>query len=164
MLSIQHSDLTNLLLPSFSGTTDNFGKEIVGPFPLSFDRINEGQPFSTNFLLSRLPLELVWHVVKLVNDEDLGSLALVNRDCRQLARSRQFATIKLDYSDSAIGILGVLVNECKERSENNSKTRPPSIGACIRSITVAADHRWITRRHKIELSEEFLALETGICT
>jgi hypothetical protein len=97
MLSIQHSDLTNLLLPSFSGTTDNFGKEIVRPFPLSFDRINEGQPFSTNFLLSRLPLELVWHVIKLVNDGDLGSLALVDRDCRQLARSHQFATIKLDY-------------------------------------------------------------------
>lgn len=161
MLSSQHSNLLDLMMPSFSGTKDDFGKEIVEPFPLLFDRINEGQPFSTNFL-SRLPLELVWNVIKLIDDEDLGCLALIDRDCRQLARSRQFATIRLDYSDRAIGILGVLVNECKQRSENDGKTRTPSIGACIREIAVAADPSWITSRHKIELSEEFLTLETGV--
>jgi hypothetical protein len=153
----------DLMLPYFSGTKDDFGKKVTQPFPLSFDRINEGQPFSTNFL-SRLPLELVWHIVKLVDNEDLGSLALVNRDCRQLARSRQFATIKLDYSDSAIGILGILVNECEERSKNAGRTRVPSIGACVREINFATDPRWITNRHQIELSEEFRNLETGIRT
>ena len=162
MLSSRHSNLLDVMMSSFSATKDDFGKEFVEPFPLSFDRINEGQPFSTNFILSRLPLELVWHVVKLVDDEDLGRLALVNHDCRQLARSRQFATIRLDYSDRSIGLLGVLVTECKQRSENHGKTRTPSIGACIREITVVADPGWITSRHKIELSEEFLALETGV--
>ncbi|EUC27068.1 hypothetical protein COCCADRAFT_61867, partial [Bipolaris zeicola 26-R-13] len=151
-----------LMMPSFSGTKDDFGKEIMEPFPLLFDRINEGQPFSSNFLISRLPIELVWHVIKLIDNEDLGRLALVNRDCRQLARSRQFATIRLDYSDKSMGILSVLVNECKQRSEYHGKTREPSIGACIRKIIVAADPRWITSRHEIELSDEFYALESDI--
>ncbi|XP_014550185.1 hypothetical protein COCVIDRAFT_116205, partial [Bipolaris victoriae FI3] len=151
-----------LMMPFFSGTKDDFSKETVEPFPLSFDRINEGQRFSSSFLLSRLPVELVWHVIKLVDDEDLGRLALVNRDCRQLARSRQFATIRLDYSDRSIGILGVLINECKHRSEYHGKTSALSIGACIWEIVVLADPRRITSRHKVELSDKFHALESDI--
>ncbi|RYN63538.1 hypothetical protein AA0117_g12684 [Alternaria alternata] len=139
--------------------TNDFGKETVEPDLLWFDRINEGQPLSSGFPSSRLPLELVWRVVKLVDDEDLGCLALVNRDCRQLARSRQFTTIMLDYSDRSIGILGVLVDECKQRIENHGKARTPSIGACIRKMIVAAEPRWITSRHKVELSDEFHATE-----
>ncbi|KAF2266122.1 hypothetical protein CC78DRAFT_615428 [Lojkania enalia] len=162
MLSPQHRDLMDLMTPTFSGMKNNFGKEIEDLIPLSFDRINEGQPFSSSFLLSRLPIELVWHIIKLVPQEDLGNLALVNRDCRQLARSRQFASIKLDYSDSAIGILGVLVKEHEERSESYGKTKLPSIGACIRKITVATNPRWITYRHKVEISEEFTQLEVGV--
>lgn len=162
MLSSQHSNLFDLMMPSFSGTKDDFGKEIVEQFPLSFDRINEGQPFSSSFLLSRLPLELVWYVIKLVDDEYLGRFALVNRDCRQLARSRQFATIRLDYSDRSMGILSVLVNECKQRSEYDGKTSAPSIGACIRKIIVAVDPRWIASRHNIQASDEFYALDSGI--
>lgn len=162
MLSSQHSNLMGLMMPTFSGTKDDFGKEVEDPIPLSFDRINEGQPFSSDFLLSRFPIELVWHVIKLVPRGDLGNLALVNRDCRQLARSCQFATFKLDYSDSTIGILGVLIKEHEERSENCGKTTFPSIGACIRKITVATNPAWITYRHEIELSEEYTALDVSV--
>ena len=162
MPSSQHSDLMGLMMPILSGTKDDFGKEIEDPIPLSFDRINEGRPFSSDFLLSRLPIELVWHIIQLVPQEDLRNLALVNRDCRQLARSRQFANVRFDYSDSAIGILGVLLKEHEERSENHGKTRLPSIGACIRKITVATNPGWITYRHEIELSEDFTQLDAGV--
>ncbi|KAF9733855.1 hypothetical protein PMIN01_08198 [Paraphaeosphaeria minitans] len=162
MLSSQHSDLMRLMLPTFSGTKDDFGKEIQDLCPLSFDRINEGRPFSSDFLLSRLPIEITWHIVKQVAKEDLGNLALVNRDCRQLARSRQFATIELDYSDRAISILDTLIKEYEERFENKDKTTAPSIGACIRKITVATKPEWITQHHKVESSEEFLALDAGV--
>lgn len=151
-----------LMIPTFSGTQDNFGKEIQEPCPLLFDRINEGQPFSSDFLLSSLPIELTWHIVKQVAEEDLGNLALANRDCRQLARSRQFAVIELDYSDRAVGILDVLVKEYEERSKNQGKTVAPFMGACIRKITVATNPGWITHRHKVDLLEEFLALDTDV--
>jgi hypothetical protein len=161
-MSSQHGDLTGLLMPTFKGLNDNFGREVEAPIPLAFDRINEGQPFTSNFLLSRLPIELVWYIIRLVPQGDLSSLALVNRDCRQLARSRQFASVKLDYSDAAIGILDVLVKEHNERSKNSGKTELPSIGACIRNITVATNPGWITYRHKVELSNEFVELEKSV--
>lgn len=162
MLSSQHSDLIRLMGPTFSGTKDDFGKEIQDMCPLSFDRINEGQPFSSDFLLSRLPIELTWHVVKQIAKEDLKILALVNRDCRQLARSRQFAVIELDYSERAISILDALVKEHEERSKNKGKTIAPSIGACVRKIAVATKPGWITQHHKVEISEEFLALDASV--
>jgi hypothetical protein len=162
MPSSQRSDMMDLMMPPFSRTKDDFGKEDQEPCPLSFDRINEGQPFSSDFLLSRLPIELTWHIVKQVAKEDLRNLALVNRDCRQLARSRQFAMIGLDYSDQAISILDFLVGEYEERSKNQGKTMAPSIGACIRKITVATNPRWITHRHKVEPSEWFFALDASV--
>jgi hypothetical protein len=161
-MSSQHGDLKGLLMPTFKGLNDNFGREVEAPIPLAYDRINEGQPFTSNFLLSRLPIELVWYIIRLVPQGDLSSLALVNRDCRQLARSRQFACVKLDYSDAAIGILDVLVKEHNERSKNSGKTELPSIGACIRYITVATNPGWITYRHKVELSNEFVELEKSV--
>ncbi|KAK7177344.1 hypothetical protein PSPO01_16608 [Paraphaeosphaeria sporulosa] len=162
MLSSQHSDLMRLMIPTFSGTKDDYGKEVPETCPLSFDRINEGQPFSSTFLLSRLPIELTWNIVKHIAKEDLRNLALVNCDCRQLARSRQFATIELDYSDRALGILDVLIREYEGRLKNNGKTMTPSLGACVREITVATKPEWITQRHKVESSEDFLALDAGV--
>ena len=158
----QRSDLMLLMPPTFSGTKDDFGKGIHDLCPLSFDRINEGQPFSSDFLLSRLPIELTWHIVKQVAKEDLRNLALVNRDCRQLARSRQFATVELDDSDRAISTLDTLVKEYEERLEKKDKTMAPSIGACIRKITIATKPKWITQHHNVESSEEFLALDAGV--
>lgn len=135
MSTSQHSDLMGLMLPYFSGTKDDFERGIAQLPPMLFDRINEGQPFSADFFLSRLPFELVWNIIKLVDGEDLGALAVVNRDCLQLARSRQFTTITLDHSDSAVGILDILADECEQRSKNASRTRTPSVGhASARSM------------------------------
>lgn len=75
-------DLLALLMPTIIGHKDEFGKEETCPLPLTFDRINEGRPFSRNFILARLPIELVWETIQLVPKADLDNLALVNRDCR----------------------------------------------------------------------------------
>jgi cytosine/adenosine deaminase-related metal-dependent hydrolase len=37
--------------------------------------------------------------------------------CGQLARSRQFDMVVLDYSNGYIGTAGYLVNECKQQSK-----------------------------------------------
>ena len=131
-----------LMHPTFSGTKDDFGKEIHDLCPLSFDRINEGQPFSSDFLLSRLPIELTWHIVKQVAKEDLRNLALVNRDCRQLARSRQFATVELDDSDRAISTLDTLVKEYEERLKKKRQNH----GTIHRGMYPENHHR-----HKTEM-------------
>ena len=38
------SSIFHLLLPMSSGVKDNYGKEVVPPKALSFDRVNKGQP------------------------------------------------------------------------------------------------------------------------
>ncbi len=106
--------------------------------PLAFDRINEGRPFNSgNFIFARLPVEITWQILKFVAQTDLARLALVNKDCRQLARSRQFSTITLDHSESSLGILNLLLQEAKERHLNQGKTRIPSLGACVRHIIMS---------------------------
>lgn len=155
----RHDDLLGLFVPVFTGNVDKFSKESPLPKSLAFDRINEGRPFSSSFFLSNLPIEIVWHVVELMSKKDLHSLALVNRDCRQLARSRQFSHVIFDYSASALEMLGVLLQELLERSRNDGKTRLPSIGACIRKITVATQAEWITQRHNVALDDDFINLE-----
>ncbi|KAF2177114.1 hypothetical protein K469DRAFT_720974 [Zopfia rhizophila CBS 207.26] len=154
-MSFRHRDILELFMGTLSGDRDEFGRGIVPPTPLAFDRISEGQPLSSDFLLSRLPIELIWQIIQLVPKADLANLALVNRNCRQLARSRQFSSVTLDYSYSATGILGILVKEHLERSLNHGKTISPSLGACVRSINVATQPGWIKFRHGVDLSEEF---------
>ncbi|KAL2012916.1 hypothetical protein VTN00DRAFT_441 [Thermoascus crustaceus] len=86
-----------LLMPIHGGDKDEYGKDVV-PLPLSFDKVNEGRPPSSRSLLFQLPMELLREILQRVPADSLASLALVNRDCRQLARSRQFAS-RLDWED-----------------------------------------------------------------
>lgn len=92
----------------------------------------------------------------------MASLALVNRDCRQLARSRQFASIQLDYSDSSFALITALTAAGKERSENKGFSVSPSLGACTRRITVATHPGWVSHQHRITLDEDFAALEEAV--
>lgn len=148
----------------FSGNKDDYGKEDVPPLPLSFDRVLEGRsPHSTAPLLN-LPFEILGVILHHVETASLASLALVSRDCRQLARSRQFASIQLDYSDSSFALITALAAERNERSENKGFTVSPSLGACIRRITVATHPGWVSHRHKIALDEDFAALEEAVQT
>ncbi|KAL9066235.1 MAG: hypothetical protein Q9161_007692 [Pseudevernia consocians] len=148
----------DLMMPMYSGGKDDFGKELVPPLPLFFDRVSEGRkPVSETKLLG-IPLEVLALVVQKIPEESLASLALVNSDCRQLARSRQFASLHFDYSDNTLAIINKLQEEGIERSNHDGVTGKPALGPCIRRLTVATHPGWVTYRHDVELSETFNAL------
>jgi hypothetical protein len=130
-----------LIMPKFTPGPDKYGKEIVPPLPLSFDRVMEGRPPSTPAPLFGLPDEIISIIVQNVDHESLKSLALVNSDCRQWARSVQFSSICLDYSPSSMGVLQLLLKEVEERVSDTKTgmTLRPAMGACIRRITVATN-------------------------
>jgi hypothetical protein len=146
-------EILDLLVPIFSGTDDDYGKEVVPPLPLTFDRVNEGRPPSSNALLFKLPMELLANILQYIPREDLASLAFVNRYCRQLARSRQFFSICLDYSDTSFQLLAHLGKESADRLANHGHTSLPSLGACIRRLTVATSFAWVGSRHGLGMED-----------
>lgn len=149
--------LMGLMMPVFSGTQDEYGKEVVPPRSLLFDRVSEGkEPVSRSKLL-RLPLEVLALVVQKIAEESLASFALVNSDCRQLARSRQFTSLHFDYSDRTLAIINKLQEEVAERSNHGGFTGRPALGPCVRRLTVATHSGWVNYRHDIE-GESFDAL------
>lgn len=153
-------DVLGLLLPTFSGSRDEFGQEYVPP--LSFDRVNEGRPSASTSPLFRIPLEILNLINLHVPSSSLASFALVNRDCRQLARSRQFTSVRFDYSDASLDLLKLLEMEVRERAAHNGATRNPSLGVCIRRITVATDPGWVSHRHQISVGQRFANLNVDV--
>lgn len=151
-------DILDLMMPMFSGVKDEFGKEFVPPLPLLFDRVSEGRKPISGARLWTIPLEILALVVQMVPEESLASFALVNSDCRQLARSRQFASLHFDYSDQTLAVIKKLQRERTERFNNEGLTKKPALGPCIRRLTVATHPGWVNYRHNIELSESFNAL------
>jgi F-box domain len=149
-------------MPTFTGNTDQYGKDVVPPLPVSFDRSMEGRSPSTAAPLFKLPYEILSMILQFVDHPSLSSLALVNSDCRQMARSAQFHSVCFNYSPQSWQLLQLLSNESKERSSNNGRTSSPAIGACIRRITVATQPLYIGQIHQIELSEEFTNLDEDI--
>lgn len=122
---------------------DTYGrKSIVPPLPLSFDRVNEGRFPQSNSLLFKLPFEVLGQILQHVEPASLASLALVNRDCRQLARSRQFASTPLeDACESSFDLMELLRAEGGERDASGT-TLSPSLGVCIRRIKISEGRTW----------------------
>ncbi|MCJ1236182.1 hypothetical protein MMC14_004159 [Varicellaria rhodocarpa] len=118
-----------------------YRKEVVFRRPLSFDRVNEGRPSQSSAQNFQLPVEILGEILHHIPSASLASLALVNRDCRQLARSRQFASVLLDYSYYSLDLVDLLYSEHEERLANNGSTLLPSLGSCIRAVTVATNSR-----------------------
>ncbi|EDN93200.1 predicted protein [Sclerotinia sclerotiorum 1980 UF-70] len=76
-------------------------------------------------------------VLDSLESKDLASFALLNRECRQLARSRQFCAVSIDISPRSWGIVKILCHERLEREKsNNGVVSFPTLGACIRGISV----------------------------
>ena len=121
--------------------------------------MNESRSPRSDSLLFKLPVEILEGILQHVDSSSLASLAFVNRDFRQWARSRQFASIHWDYGPATIGMLRHLRREMNEREANRGITLSPSLGACIRRITVATLPRCVTNRHRISLDEAFLELD-----
>lgn len=147
-------DILNVLMGMFSGHKDDYGSAIVPPLPLSFDRVNEGRPARSKASLLNLPIEIIGVILQWITPDSLASLALVNHDCLQLARSRQFASIQLDYSDSTLGLLKKLQEEGRQRSASPSTMTSQSLGACVRRITVATHPAWVSHRHGFSIGDD----------
>jgi hypothetical protein len=112
--------------------------------PLTPDRVMEGRPFAArDSRLFKLPLEILSTIVCFLDGDkqSLASLALVNSDCRQLARSCQFQTIVFDSSPSSTHLLGILIYEAAERPRSpNRLTERLSLGACIRCVKTNSNY------------------------
>jgi hypothetical protein len=152
-------DITeNQAIPGGSGCGPGFPPEVPSPLPLSFDTVNENRPFSASSQSSnlfRVPVELLAHIVQLLPSSSLADFALLNRDCRQLARSRQFARVRFDYSLKSLDLLRILVQEGFDRAHNNGLTASPALGACIRHVKVGILSEHVEARHGVSLEQEF---------
>ena len=147
------------MMSTFSGEKDDFGHEEVPPLPIPFDHVCGDSGPRSAALLFRLPAEILGIIIQHVEPESLASLALVNRDCLQWARSSRFASVHLDYSPYSLGLLRRLLGEAAESLPPAHPTSSlPRLGLCIRRITVATDPYWVTRLHGVKLGEEFINL------
>ena len=111
-------------------------KDKIPPQPLSFDRVNQGRSPQSNSLLFQLPFEILGQILQHVEPASMPSQALVNRDCRLLAHSRQFASIQLHCDKlKDLELIELLMAEDVERDADDT-TLSPSLGVCTRRITV----------------------------
>ncbi|KAH8114245.1 hypothetical protein DFH11DRAFT_1596745 [Phellopilus nigrolimitatus] len=147
------AQILNLLMPTFTGGKDEFARDVAPPLPLAFDRVNEGRPVSSNYPpLQKLPFELLSDIVEYFDAADLASLALVDRDCRQLARSVQFASVRFTFSPGSIMLVHLLLQEGELRSRGQHIQYP--LGPCVRRLTVASEGRYITEVTGLTLTED----------
>ncbi|GAD96123.1 hypothetical protein PVAR5_4772 [Paecilomyces variotii No. 5] len=141
-----------LLGPLPSKPKDEY-KRVIPAEPLMFDRVNEGRPPKSKATLFKVPVEVLASILLYIPQESLASFALVNSDCRQLARSRQFSNVCFDYSDPCLQLGLHLDDELRERQSNNGSSVRPSLGACIRHVTVETLPSYIESRHSIRTRE-----------
>ncbi|KAI1644263.1 uncharacterized protein F4817DRAFT_347315 [Daldinia loculata] len=115
------------------------GHEKVMAQALVLDRVMEGQPLVSRSRLLQLPSDILTDIVNLLigDKSTLASLAQVNSDCRQLARSSQFAEINFKYANSRGQQLLSKLDQERIFRRDNSK-QGPTIGACVRRIITAS--------------------------
>lgn len=151
-------NILGLFMPMLSGGEDEYGKDVVPPLPLSVDRVMENRPLKFTATLLWLPYEVLGNILSNVDPDSLGDLALVNSDCRQLARSRQFSSIYFDYSDSTVALIALLLQD--KMSRNRSGNTVGAIGPCIRRLTIATNPEFNDRTYMMCLkSYDFGVLE-----
>ena len=139
--------IMDVMISTFSGNKDEYGKNVVPSQPLMFDRVTEGRGALSLSPLFALPVELLSQIMQYLSTDDLGALALVNSDCRQLARSQQFKSVRLSYSINSSLLIQKLVSEASQR-----KIEPAIgkyLGSNIRRLTVATNPVWVSHRHNI---------------
>jgi hypothetical protein len=160
---VGHNTVTHLMMPEFiGGERDEFGKQQDLRLPLLLPTVLEGHPIASKSPLFGLPVEILGDIVDLIADDQttLAALALVNSDCRQLARSCQFAHVCFDYSTGSSRLLLRLVDEARIRRGDGvpaNVTRQPFLGSCIRSVTVRPRLEWV-RQHHSDLYASFRSI------
>jgi len=126
-------------------TKDHFGKEEGQRSVLLLDRLLPSIRASSSPLL-QLPCEMLAGIIEwlLPDKPTLANLALVNTECRQLARSAQFAYVDVDYSPMAHDMVELLSYEALDRASGISK---PYLGSCIRRMHMSSKRKWVAARH-----------------
>jgi hypothetical protein len=136
---------------------DAFGRVRDAKPPLLLPKVMEGCPIASSSPLLRLPPEVLGDIAHLIADDyaTLAALSLVNSDCRQLARSCQFADICFDYGPRSSQLLIRLAEEALVRDGTKIAGRARttlSIGPCIRRVKVHPHPDWVAHKH-IEVYE-----------
>ncbi|KAF8663997.1 hypothetical protein AX16_000848 [Volvariella volvacea WC 439] len=123
--------------------------------PLTYDRVNGGRHIQSKFPIFQLPIELFGCFFPYLDNKDLAALALVDRDCRQWARSMQFANVTLDYGPKSSEIFWQLKVETDEQRKFHSSSQidsvpPVTISSCIRRLIVLGPPAIITKPYPRE--------------
>ncbi|KAF4626779.1 hypothetical protein G7Y89_g11380 [Cudoniella acicularis] len=140
---------------------DGYGRDLVSSNPISFSQVTESRPRASAAALFRFPSEILGIILSYIDSSSLGSLALVNSDCRQLARSRQFAGVCFDYSPATSDLISKLLEENTERTSSGNSVNRGAICPCIRRLNIATDSVWLTHFHDIEVCREFRIHSNG---
>ncbi|KAI4272860.1 MAG: hypothetical protein L6R38_006498 [Xanthoria sp. 2 TBL-2021] len=153
----EDSLLRDLRMSTFSGTEDDYGKEAV---PLGPESLLEARLIVSTAKLSNLPTELLAKVVAEIPSESLNNLALMNKDCWQIARSLQFASVLLNFSTQSWELLRQLGRESVERANpaDSGRTNKLELGQYIRCLTVTTSNEWLSHWYEIKPSDRFGAL------
>ncbi|KAL8665274.1 MAG: hypothetical protein Q9202_002325 [Teloschistes flavicans] len=105
--------------------------------------------------LLTLPLELLALVLHHLPKTSLASLALVNSDCRQLARPFQFASIHFDHSTNITSLLEHFQQEIDQRAVNDEAPAASALGSCVRSLKICTKAASVRDRHGIDQTLEY---------
>ncbi|KAJ3538463.1 hypothetical protein NM208_g5898 [Fusarium decemcellulare] len=110
---------------------------------LLLDSVMQQRPRSSDSRLVQLPAEILADVVDLLIDDKptLGSLALVNSDCRWLAHCGQFAEVHFNFSDQACELFE------KIGGTLNTQAGQPSIAACVRRVSFQSSPQYLRERY-----------------
>ncbi|KAK3936963.1 hypothetical protein QBC46DRAFT_268549 [Diplogelasinospora grovesii] len=128
---------------------DEFGRELEHETrrPLLLDATLGGRPRASGCRLLSLPAEVLAEILDALLYDGraaLAALALVNSDCRQLARSAQFVEIRFDYSPRSHQLARHL---SQEGTVVEAMSQPPAIATCVRSVKVASHRDWVAQAH-----------------
>jgi F-box domain len=115
--------------------------------PLLLDRVMAGRDIASKSALFLLPLDILGQIVQSLRTDDLAALALVNSDCRQLARSEQFKSVHLDFSCKASSLAASL-------SAQGTPRRPAALpgiclGPAVRRLLVATNQKCLADRYNL---------------
>ncbi|KAG9231460.1 hypothetical protein BJ875DRAFT_498308 [Amylocarpus encephaloides] len=141
--------MANLFSPEDGmGPRDCYGRRHAALPCLSIDRVMENRLFVSTAPLLKIPRELLLEIVQAIDSKSLSALALVNSDCRQFARLRQFAHVTFNHYPSSKALIQSLDGERKRREIDPLNPvaqgrAQGTIGPCIQSITVHMFDNWI---------------------
>lgn len=140
-------EILDVMMCMFSGGKDEYCKDAVPPKPLLFDRVMGGRNIVSQSQLFALPVEILGQIVQYIPANALAALALVNSDCRQLARSQQFKSVHLNYSLSSSSLIQKLCHEALARARNPGPGT--YLGPAIRRLLVDTNPAWVAYRHNV---------------